>query len=89
MLSAGILLWRRSSWGYLLAGISLSYGLMMFISLPAWIVVPLIQAGKIDLIEASPILALCLVGPVLAGLFYRNVRETKTIGASGPIVEPA
>lgn len=75
-LSAGILLKQRSPWGYLLAGITLTYGLMMFISIPAWIVVPLIREGKINLFEASPFLVLSLIGIVLTGLFYRNVQET-------------
>ncbi len=78
MLSTGILLWLRSPWGYLLASISLSYGLLMCITLPAWIVVPLIQDGKINPIEAIPFLALCLVGLVLIGLFFRSVQEEKT-----------
>lgn len=73
---AGILLGRRSPWGYLLTAISLTLGLMMFISIPAWIVVPLIRDGKINLFEASPFLVLSLIGIVLTGLFYRNVQET-------------
>jgi hypothetical protein len=79
LLSTGILLWRRSQWGYLLAGISLTHGFMMFISIPAWIVVPLIQDGKINLIEASPFLVVCLLGLVLAGMFYWNVQEEKAL----------
>jgi hypothetical protein len=79
LLSTGILLWRRSPWGYLLAGISLTHGLMMFISIPAWIVVPLIQDGKISLIEASPFLIACLVGLLLAGMFYWNVQEEEAL----------
>jgi len=46
-LSTGILLWRRYAWGYLLAGISLTFGFMMCLTIPAWIAVPLIQEGKI------------------------------------------
>jgi hypothetical protein len=77
LFSTGVLLWRRSPWGYLLASISLSYGLLMCISLPAWIAVPLIQDGKISPIEAGPFLVLSLVGLVLAGIFYGNVHEEK------------
>jgi hypothetical protein len=77
LLSTGILLWRRSPWGYWLASVSLSYGLLMCITLPAWIAVPLIQDGKISLIEAGPFLVLCLAGLVLAGMFYGNVQEEK------------
>jgi hypothetical protein len=74
-LAAGVLLGRRSPWGYLLAGITLTHGLMMFISIPAWIVVPLIQSAKLNLFEATPFVVLSLSGIVLAGLFYTNVRE--------------
>jgi len=79
LLSTGILLWRRSPWGYLLASISLTHGFMMFISIPAWIVVPLIQNGKINLIEAGPFLVVSLLGLVLAGTFYANVQEEKAL----------
>jgi len=79
LLSTGILLWRRSPWGYLLAGISLSYGLLMCISLPAFIAVPLIQDGKINLLEASPLLVLCIAGIALFAIFFGNVREEETI----------
>ncbi|MBI3943444.1 MAG: hypothetical protein HY326_10570 [Chloroflexi bacterium] len=79
LVSAGILLWRRSPWGYLLTSISLSYALLMCIALPAWIAVPLIQDGKLNLIEAGPFLLLCLVGLALAGMFYRNLKEEKSL----------
>ena len=42
LLSTAVLLWRRSIWGYFLGGISLTFGFVMCITLPAWIVVPLI-----------------------------------------------
>ncbi len=76
-LATGILLWQRSPWGYLLAGISLTHGVMMFITIPTWIAVPLIQTGQINWIEAAPFLLLCLVGFALAWLFFRNVQEEK------------
>lgn len=76
MLSSGILLWKRSPLGYLLAIISLSYGLMMSIVLPAWIVVPLIQEGKTNLVEALPFSIICVVGIVLAMVFFRSVKES-------------
>ena len=75
LLSAGILLWRRSPWGYLLTSVSLGYGLLMSITLPAFIVVPLIQDGKTNLIEAIPFSALSLAGLYLFGRFYRNMQE--------------
>jgi hypothetical protein len=76
-LCTGILLQRRSPWGYLLAAITMTHGLMMFISIPAWIIVPLMQQGKIKLVEASPFLVVSLIGLVLAGMFYANVQEAK------------
>jgi hypothetical protein len=77
-LSAGILLVRRSPWGYLLAGITMTHGFMMFISIPAWIVVPLIQSGNINLLEATPFLVASILGLILAVMFYANVQE-KTV----------
>jgi len=76
-LATGILLWRRSPWGYLLTGISITHGAMMFITIPTWIAVPLIQDGEINLIEAIPFLFLCLVGLALAVVFYWSVQENK------------
>jgi hypothetical protein len=78
-LATGILLWRYSPWGYFLTGISVTHGGMMFITIPTWIAVPLIQGGKINLIEAIPFLLLCLVGFVLAVMFYLSVQEEKAI----------
>lgn len=75
MLSAGILLWRRSPWGFLLTGVSLGYGLMMSITLPAFIVAPLIQDGKINFIEAIPFSVISLAALYLVVQFYRNVRD--------------
>lgn len=75
MLSTGILLWRRSPWGYLLTGVSLGYGLMMSITLPAFAVVPLIQDGKTNLIEAIPFSLVSLAGLYLVMQFYRSVQD--------------
>lgn len=75
MLASGILLWRRSPWGYLLASLSISYGMLMSVLLPAWIAVPLIQEGKTNLVEAVPFLGISLVGLIFAVLFFRNVQE--------------
>ena len=83
LLSTGILLWRRSPCGYLLAGISLSYGLLMCITLPAFIAVPLILDGKTNLIEASPLLVLCLAGLVLVWMFYGNILEKSDYVSTG------
>ncbi len=72
-LSAAILLWRRSHWGYLLTGIGITHGFMMFITIPAWIVVPLIQDGLVNAVEAVPFMSLSFVGILLAVWFYKQV----------------
>jgi hypothetical protein len=46
LLAGGILLWRRSAWGYFLAGIGITHGFMMFLAIPTWIVVPLLRQGR-------------------------------------------
>jgi hypothetical protein len=76
-LSAGILLWRRSPWGYFLSSIAIIFGFMMCITIPAWIVVPLIQDGKVNNAEAAPFLLICITGLVLVVLFYTGIREKK------------
>lgn len=79
MTSAGILLWRRSPWGYLLAGVGVSFALLMCIVLPAWIAVPLIENEKIDAVEAVPFLIGCVLGLGIALLFFRGVRDVPTL----------
>lgn len=74
MLSSGVLLWRRSPWGILLASVALTHGLMMSITLPAWITVPLISNGTTRLVEAIPFSAMSLAGLIFFGVFYRNIR---------------
>src|SRR5260370_23155877 len=73
LLSTAILLWRRSAWGYLLGGVSLTFGFIMCITLPARIVVPLIQVGQVNLIEAVPVLLLCLIRVFVAGRIFSSV----------------
>ncbi len=75
LLSTAILLWRHSAWGYLLTGISMTVGFMMSITIPAFIAVPLIQAGQLTLIEAAPLVLACLVGLYGAARFFWSVRE--------------
>ncbi len=74
MLAAGVSLWRRSPWGYFLASVSITHGLMMSITLPAFIVVPLIQDGKTNVVEAIPFSIVSMIGLYFAVRFYRNVR---------------
>ena len=75
MLATGVLLWRRNAWGYFLAAVSLTFGFIMSITIPAWIVVPLIQDGSVNPVEASPFLVLCLIGLYVAVQFFRSVQE--------------
>ncbi len=75
LLTTAILLWRHSAWGYLMAGISLTFGFIMSITLPVWIAVPLIQARQLNLIEAAPFTLLCLMGLYVAGRFFWCVQE--------------
>jgi hypothetical protein len=75
MLSTAFLLRQRSPWGYLLAGVSITFGFMMCLTIPAWIAVPLIQDGKIQLIEAVPFLALSAMGLYVALRFFKSVPE--------------
>ena len=76
-ISTGVLLLRRSPLAYLLTGVLFSFGLLMFITLPAWIVVPLIQDGQVNALEASPFMILCLIGIAFFVLFFRNVKPVK------------
>lgn len=76
------LLIKRSAWGYYLCSVAMALGLMMFISIPAWITVPLIQDGKTNLFEAIPFFILSLAGIALAAVFSLNV-QGKAAGASG------
>ena len=52
----------------------------MFISIPAWIAVPLIQDDKTNMIEAIPLFALSAVGIVLAAIFYLNAERRTASG---------
>jgi hypothetical protein len=73
-ISTAVLLWKKSAWGYFLLSMSMAVGLMMFISIPSWITVPLIQDGKTNLFEAIPFFVLSLIGIGLAAVFFINVR---------------
>jgi len=75
LLSTAILLWRRSAWGYLLTGISMTVGFMMSVSIAAWIAVPLLQAGQMTLLVAALLALMCLVGLYGAARFFWCVRQ--------------
>jgi len=76
-LSAAVLLAKKSPWGYFLISVSLTVGLMMFIAIPAWITVPLIQDGKTNLAEAVPFFTVSLVGIAAAVILYLNVKQSR------------
>jgi hypothetical protein len=79
-LGSAVLLWSKSPWGYLLCSAAMTFGLMMFLSILAWVVVPLIQDGKTNLLEAIPFFAFSVVGIALAAVFYLNVKRRTTSG---------
>lgn len=72
----GIYLWKRAAVGYLFCSIAMPVGLMMSVAIPSWITVPLVQDGRVNLIEAVPFYALSLIGLALAGTFFVNIRPT-------------
>ena len=50
-------------------------GLMMSITIPVWIAVPLFQVGQMIFIEVIPLVLVILIGLYGAGCFFGNVRE--------------
>ena len=73
MICTGVLLWRRSAWGTLLAAVAISYGGLMSIVLPAWIAVPLLRDGTTNWVEAAPFSIVCILGLGFAWAFFKNV----------------
>ena len=73
-LVAAILLRRGSPWGYILAGIGSTHGLMMFLSIPTWIIVPLVEGGEFNPIESIPFLVMSVSGILLAVRFYQSIQ---------------
>jgi hypothetical protein len=82
-LSAAILLWQRFPWGYLLTAVGTDVGMLMLINIPLWIAVPQLRDGTIRIVQALPIAVVCVVGPLLAAIFYRSVGETNEKMADG------
>jgi hypothetical protein len=76
-ISTAVLLGKRSDWGYYLASVTITIGFMMFITIPAWIVVPLIQDGKTNLLQAVPFFIASVIGIALAIIYYARVREAE------------
>lgn len=81
LLATAILLWRHSAWGYFVGAVSMTFGFIMSVTLPAWIIVPLLQSGQLNLVESAPFTLLCLVGLYVAGRFFWSVREKTTMNA--------
>jgi hypothetical protein len=79
--TSGVLLLRDHAWGYLLAGLTLTFGFMMCLTIPAWIAVPLILEGKIRIVEAAPFLIVCAAGVLLAALYFRAINDRAAAGA--------
>jgi hypothetical protein len=78
LLSTAILLWRRSAWGYLLTGISMTVGFLMCVTIPAFIAAPLLQAGQMTLLEAALVVLVCLIGLYGAVRFFWSVRQEES-----------
>jgi hypothetical protein len=77
-LGTAALLMRKSAWGYLLASVCMPFGLLMFISIPLWATVPLIQDGKANLFEAVPFYSISLFGIGLTLVFLLSIRRKAT-----------
>ncbi len=75
LLLTAILLWRHSAWGYLLTGISMTVLFMMSFTIPAFIAVPLMQAGQLTLLAAAPLVLVCLIGLYGAARFFWSVQQ--------------
>jgi len=76
-ISTAVLLGKRSDWGYYLATVTITIGFMMFIAIPSWIVVPLIQDGRTNLLEAIPFSIVSVIGIALAIIYFTRVREAE------------
>jgi hypothetical protein len=67
---------RHRPWGYLLAGVYVTFGMVMFIAIPSWIVVPLLQDAAIKPLEAIPFVGISIVGLLLAWRYYSAIGAT-------------
>ncbi|MES2125236.1 MAG: hypothetical protein V4503_11175 [Gemmatimonadota bacterium] len=73
LLATGILLLRDHRWGYLLTGIVVTFGLMLDLTIPAWIISAAIRDGTFRQVEAAPFLVLAVAGATLAATWWLNV----------------
>lgn len=78
--ATGVQLLKKTPLGYYLCSVAMAVGLMMFISIPSWIVVPLVQDGKANVFEAIPFFILSVVGIALALVFYLSIRSERSPG---------
>lgn len=69
---SGVLLWRRAPWGAALATMALTFGVMLDLAIPAWVLSGLRASGA-DWVEAAPMLAVSVAGVVLALACLRRV----------------
>jgi hypothetical protein len=74
-IGSGWLLLREHALGYVLTALTLTFACMMCISIPAWIVVPALLGGRVNVFEAVPFTLICVAGLTLAVLFGRNVKS--------------
>lgn len=76
----GVQLLKKTPLGYYLCSVAMAVGLMMFISIPSWIAVPLVQDGKANVFEAIPFFILSIVGIALALVYYMSIRSEGSPG---------
>jgi len=72
---AGILLWRRSSWGYLLASLAILKGLTMSLAVSTMAINMLLKGVPDSLAVMIPFLALTALTMVMAVLLLLNIKE--------------
>jgi hypothetical protein len=80
--ATGVQLIKRAPLGYYLCSIAMAVGLMMFICIPSWIAIPLIQDGKTYVFEALPFFILSIVGITLAIIFYVGIQREEVHAVS-------
>lgn len=71
MIATGVLLLRRKTFGIVLCGVVLTFGVMLDLTIPAWIGADLLRRGVFRPIEAIPLLLVALSGVILAQLYLR------------------
>ncbi len=75
---AGVLLWRRSSWGYLLASIVLVKGFTLSISVSAMALNMVLAGVTVSPVEVVVFPALTLVGVGLTAVLFKNLNPASS-----------